>query len=339
MMSGEVILPNLAPAEELAAAYRLQQQLIDQFNAFPYSLLYPGGKRAEFLAFRCDWENRLHGLNTRINELREIVEPVHPGEEGNGPEQVARTARKLAARKSTVYDAALQNYPLLVSKPIEAVEFDPLENFLAPNYTEVDPNSHITVDSATQITSVTTRGETAYVAKDYGVGFFGNYTHTYDFRITGSSEPVGGTCAAMICSKATVLAHYGANPQDIAGCSAYWSNNVYGFALRQFLNGALAASDAYYTTPTVGTDYYCTETRVGSAVSLEVYSAATRLPGELLDTLTIDDDGTLRRFSMAVVSWHSTYIYDWIGLITRNLDLQLSGSPFFFHRFVLGRRD
>ncbi len=324
-MAGEVILLNMAPAEELNAAYRLQQRLIDQFNLAPPTMTH-----TEFLAFRKDWDNRLHKLHTRVNELRAIVEPIKPGEKEDGPEQTARHARKIAARKSTAFDDALRNHPLLTAEPTEATEIDPLEDFTT--YTEVDPNAHITVDSATQISITCWNDEVAYVRKDYGDGFFTDFEHLYDFRMVTHS----GTAMGGVCMKATVLDHVFANPQDIAGTVAVEISAVYTIRLRHVLNGAQQAQDIMNAAHS--TDYYCTETRAGSTLTLKVYSAATRLPGELLDTLTIDDDGTARRYVMPVVTRNSASAL-WISYIVRNLDLQLvTNHPFFFREYVEKRR-
>ena len=98
-----------------------------------------------------------------------------------------RQAAKITAKADTNWDADidLEKIPRLgvVGEPP-----DPTEDFTT--YTEVDPNGHIAITSASLITcTLMARGESCYVYADKGVGHFaGDFTHLVDALVSARSS-------------------------------------------------------------------------------------------------------------------------------------------------------
>ena len=91
--------------------------------------------------------------------------------------------------------------PLNSSYIFKNFTWDPTDQYFT-TYQEVDPNEHIS-KSANRVTfTELNRDEDAYVYRDYGVSYFTDFTHDFDFRITNESEEIGyglqGQCAGWI---------------------------------------------------------------------------------------------------------------------------------------------
>lgn len=139
-------------------------------------------------------------------------------------------------------------------------------------YTEVDPNSHITVATGKVTGAGINRNESAYLYKDFGAGYFNALNINFEFKCTElSTNDIGG----LVCTANDV----GDKSQwtgDNIWCSIYYASG----GSRKIYLGA-----DYYVL-TVNTLYYCTLSRSAGSdtVSLKIYSDSARTT--LLDTLT-----------------------------------------------------
>lgn len=158
-----------------------------------------------------------------------------------------------------------------------------VENFIT--YTEVDPNSRITVTSTRVTWTDLDRNERGQVYKDKGVDFFnGAFVHTLTLKITAIGS---GVFMGIWHLRNTVADFPGANPTLHLGCSLGFGND---FRLTlQSIDSGGAVSD--FTALDFNTNYYLTITRdeaLGSfgRVSCKIYTDAARTT--LLDTITVD---------------------------------------------------
>ena len=66
-------------------------------------------------------------------------------------------------------------------------------------WTEVDPNSHITVTSTKITFNPLIRNEDAYVYKDYGAAFWsGDFSHDFTLKIDSGANNVGGVIGGWL---------------------------------------------------------------------------------------------------------------------------------------------
>lgn len=134
-------------------------------------------------------------------------------------------------------------------------------------FTEVDPNSKWTVDSATKVSTnqLPTR-DNSYIYKDYGAAYFGDFEHYFDFQVTTKSID-GLTPEVVIWGLSNEIGTYNnwTNYEYIrAKCSP--SN----FALRLVAGGAADETG----TLSYATTYYAAISRTGTSLTLEVYSSS-----------------------------------------------------------------
>lgn len=142
------------------------------------------------------------------------------------------------------------------------------------SYTEVDPNSRITITSSRVTAASLTRNEDAYVYKSFGVGYFDLIQLNFSFLIGGLTDIDGW-----------IGAGFSNNVNDISGWSEYlliylWASGS-GVAVAQIFT---EEADDTSSNLSLNTVYYATLARSGDAVSLYIYSNAART--SLVDTLT-----------------------------------------------------
>ncbi len=196
-----------------------------------------------------------------------------------------------------------------------AIQTGAIQDFTAPNYTEVDASTRLTV-TATKITAVDCdRDIDAYVYKDFGVDYF-NALNTY-FEVYQSSATLLYGDIANIGFSNTVNA---VDAWESTSISAQWNRAASVPYYRFYLvRGAQAATDYYIAAQ--DTLYYCTMSRAAGndAATIKVYSDAARTT--LLDTLSVAGYGTAKwRYCYGFASWNDgTAGADWDGY-TQNLD-------------------
>jgi hypothetical protein len=157
-------------------------------------------------------------------------------------------------------------------------------------YTEVDPNSRITVTSARSTFTGLTRNEDAYVYKDFGAFYFGDFEIYADVRLNSGSE--NDSLVGIIGLSNTV------NDWDDwgAGLSVHFMKAGGNNYLVLFEIGG--SNDFYVISG--DTTYYVTFERVGTACTLKVYSDSART--NLLDTLSITVNTTTWRYLYVTIS-------------------------------------
>ncbi len=165
------------------------------------------------------------------------------------------------------------------------------ENFTT--YTEVDPNSKITViASKVSWSDLRSRNVDAYVYKDFGVNFFsGNFSINLTYRqISGSGQTAAGQCwtLANLVDDAQGIAVASGDYLSIV-CSVGVAANNKTIQLEELDGGTKHVSAADFDV-TEGTDYYLTVSRdeaVGTygTLTLKVYTDSARTT--LVDTQTI----------------------------------------------------
>jgi hypothetical protein len=206
----------------------------------------------------------------------------------------------------------------------------PFEDFAT--YTEVDPNSRISVTSSTITATALTRDEDAYVYDDKTVGNFdGDFTHL--LTATRDNSTNVGNASAWALTNAI---------DDSQGLIAASESFLY-LLYNNSTNLFLAESDAgtvytdFITTLTEGQTYYKTIERdesIGSfgQLTCKIYSDSIRTV--LIDTLVLTLHAKLDlRYIFGLMSYDDNNPSRTVDLTVSNLDLGAVGAdwvPFFF---------
>ena len=143
-------------------------------------------------------------------------------------------------------------------------------------YTEVDPQSKLTL-AAARVTWANGNTDTTYISKDYGANHFtGNFRHTFDFRL---SSKTGGN-GHMLWALSNYLgdAYWDRGSSNSLGVFFYGAN---GIMIAECAGGTFASTYPTVFQPEVDTTYYCTvrrDTSVGTygTVYLDIYSDAAK---------------------------------------------------------------
>jgi len=298
--------PSVTTDEDrLRCWWRLQQKLMEQFNQ-----TRPFKDRAAFLAFQADWDDRLLVVNREINRLKPLVYTLSQMQDEHAKVPPPFRAEGLAETK---WDTDLKDHPLLVVSAREVGEFDPIQNFES-DYDEVDAGGDIELAAGLATATTMDWSITSHVTRDFGAGHFGDYEHLYEVVIDG----VYGGPGAAGPNLATDVDSY-SKSADIRGLQIYYGDRFY---LVHKKLGVTQDSDGPYVA--AGVWRYFRETRVGSTVVLKIYDNVARGVGDLVDTQTIDDDGTACRYAYALASWESVTVGWHNSFRVRNLDLQES---------------
>lgn len=156
------------------------------------------------------------------------------------------------------------------------------------DWTETDPNSHITVNSEFNISfSGLGKDETAYVYRDMGTGYFDDdFTHTFDFQITDANASAD-VCVWMVSN--TLGDFYTLKEANEETIVVKIYNNDYRINIRESHNGTVYGSTIYYGSQ--NTRYYATVSldKDGSTygrVTLTLYSdynRSTQVSSEYID--------------------------------------------------------
>jgi hypothetical protein len=150
-------------------------------------------------------------------------------------------------------------------------------------FTEVDPSSVLTVSSDDVTFTGLTRATSTYVYKDYGVDSFDDFSIDFEYKVTANSSG-GLNFNGMFISLSNSIGEREAirtASGNIQGLLCGNSGASRFIGLCETKSGSNYAS-AFFT-PALNTDYYCTLSRVGTALNLKLYSDANRttLAGQL----------------------------------------------------------
>lgn len=197
-----------------------------------------------------------------------------------------------------------------------------IENFTT--YTEVDPNTRITV-TATRVTGAPTltRGESAYVYSDKGVGHFvGDFEHLVAIRC---SAAVGEAAATVVWALGNSIGDFYERMAAGNGL-CIWFNLYYAtdpspaIILEESYGLSSYRDDYKYAGYNIW--YYLRIRRTGSILTCEIYSDAARTV--LIDTLslvlhTVDSYRYVYAISSVTDAWMGSST---LSADIENLDLQ-----------------
>jgi hypothetical protein len=195
-------------------------------------------------------------------------------------------------------------------------------------YTEVDPNSRLTVTADTITSSGLTRNEDAYAYDDKGVNFFdGDFTHSFEHRHDSASDIANFTGVWMLSNIIDdVKGIATASGDALVILTRNDPINGLTLFLREY-NGGVSTQDS--TGAIIGgrldeTLYYevSRDESIGTfgELKLEIYTDSTK--STLLDTLTV----TLTqkqdfRYVFPIVSWNDGFTNKFDGTVSNlNLD-------------------
>jgi hypothetical protein len=150
-------------------------------------------------------------------------------------------------------------------------------------YTEVDPNSHISLTGKYHIGAVMYRNEDARLYKDKGVGHFSNFTHLVDAKITAASASGGiGPCWGLTNEIDDYQALYLNNKTCIFIFFFRFLNAYYLYLQENYSHNAYQDN---MINITLNTPYYLKIEKSGTALTCKIYSDSART--NLLDTLNL----------------------------------------------------
>ncbi len=187
-------------------------------------------------------------------------------------------------------------------------------------FTEVDPNSVITVQSSTQIYANLQRDKTAYVYYDGGADAYGDFSAEFDRQ--GLYLSSGGvSCEFMVANSVGDMR----NLQDTSGYSLMFysvgqSSQYVTFSIRENDGGTLYTDTTASTFNTV-TLWYITLEKNGEDFTAEIYSDASRTSLQESLSLTLHDDMLAYRYLYAVASYNDGGSSYYNRVYVRNLDV------------------
>ncbi len=183
-------------------------------------------------------------------------------------------------------------------------------------YTEVDPAGDITV-TATRCDVVTMEaGVEAYVRKDKGAAFFGEFEHRVTAHI-GTGDPYGMWCPWGLSNGSSTYVAMGAADEGVMAFLYRTSLGEYKIYLVDFTN-----DNAEAWLAAANTTYYLTIERSGTTLTCKIYSDSAR--ANLLNMLSIVCGADTYRYIFAVASWDRDAFTDALSGYVENLDLEPS---------------
>lgn len=157
-------------------------------------------------------------------------------------------------------------------------------------YTEVDPNTKLTVTSNKASGVNVDKDENVYLYYDKGVDIYNKID--IDFEAYIDSGSLGGAIAGMGMSVTAISTTQNFGNSDISVLQRETGAGAHRIALRR---GNNIANDEF-TTGAADTLYYCTllRTKDSNTVTLKIYSDSNRT--SLLDTLSVSGFGTSTKY-------------------------------------------
>jgi hypothetical protein len=161
-------------------------------------------------------------------------------------------------------------------------------------YTEVDPNSRITVATSKVTASGVTQQEDAYVYKDFGVSYFNALNIDFEAYIDSTGGNNVNNLVSSGLTSATVNDGSGWAATDVGVGFQYADAGGGNIGRIYLIRGALVANDSFDGIP--DTLYYLTLLReaANDTIELKIYSDSSR--STLLDTLSVAGYGAATRY-------------------------------------------
>jgi hypothetical protein len=204
---------------------------------------------------------------------------------------------------------------------------DPLEDYTA--YTEVDPDSEVTVATNTITVAGLGKNTDTYVYKNFGAGHFTDFSHLHQLKVT--AWDVKGLATPYALAD-TVNDYLGLIANNFIGILVGENLSANGaFRLEQSTSGSSTFDTALDLTLNV--DYYFDTARSGTALTSDIYTDADRTV--VFDNLSITTGAGALQYYYPIASANNATTPT-IDLISSNTDLQEAAPggggyiPFFF---------
>ena len=141
-------------------------------------------------------------------------------------------------------------------------------------YIEVDPGTNITINSATELHHDALQNSSDYLYKDFGAGYFKNFTHELEIEQIDPSNTNRFWCCWNVANDV------GDWKALLDGNKTYLSIRVVkrtGFDLQLLeINGGVEGKDETIVELSEDTPYYLTIKRAGTSFTCDVYSDSAR---------------------------------------------------------------
>ena len=197
-------------------------------------------------------------------------------------------------------------------------------------FNETDGPGKVTVAANTITLTDGDRDEDYYVTKDFGAGYFGDFTHWVDVNVTAITADGNSSFYFDAMSNANDdLFDIDAANGDCIFLGVGRIGAGYRVGIYNVDGGALTISTGG-TTNTLGNPVYISSSRVGTALTAEVYStAALRIAGGAgdVDTITHTVVATAFQFVYGLASYNNAGTAKDISGTVSNLWLGTSGNP------------
>ncbi len=193
---------------------------------------------------------------------------------------------------------------------------------LATTYSETDPNSRITLTTVTCAGAGLRRDEAAYVQKDWGAAYFGDFVHDFD---SAMANPLANGSKLIL---------WGVS--DTANAKSSWTGGLYlqidgtSTTAETFTLGEIGGSTTTGASHTRAAWYWRIERNGTTLTAKRASSAANRTAGIWVETLTLTVATTTYRyqFAMSTISEANTTA---ITISTSNFKgtkMTSAGTPF-----------
>jgi len=169
-------------------------------------------------------------------------------------------------------------------------------------FSEVDPNNHIDY-SASQVNFTSYSNEDAYLYRDYGAGYFVNFTHEIDaYWDSKSSISFQRSMIWLVANDLDDAKGLADDLKDFLGIAFAYTGGEYRLQLMECDGGALTYD---YFVGALDTWYYFTISRFGTEnITCWIYSDYARV--NLVDTLNISSIiNTNFRYCYAACTWNN----------------------------------
>lgn len=306
-------------AARLEFCYRAQKRLLVQKDT-----IEPKIKSAqERFDWHQDWLARLVSLHAVLNPLRDKVLGKLDGESEADMNRLWQF--KQAARAKSAHDAAVDAHPIFAPKPTRVEMVDPNEDW-TDGWTELDPNSDITVAANTLTVSSMLRNIDAWIYKDYGVGHFGvNFTHSHVVNWTsdGGASTGGSGSYWAVSNVVDDIFYWNTNNSAAMHGQLLRATAVYTWRITDSVTGNVDPFNG--TSANCDQDVNCETVRSGATGNV----LTQVLTGDVTDTLTITcTANTLYRYQFSVNSANNATT-TYLSYVVKNLDLNeaAAGAP------------
>lgn len=159
-------------------------------------------------------------------------------------------------------------------------------------FTETDPNGDLTITTSTATFDTMRRDAVAHVKKDYGAGNFGDFSISFEFKIT-ASENYSVLAFLLLSSNPNFDTWYELISAANEGIAVYFYHNPSGSVRQVGIRDYGTANSQTYNI-SLNTAYFCNLVRSGTSISLYIYSDAAHT--NLLATLTVTGTATTKQF-------------------------------------------